>query len=231
MINIKETEAQKIWVTSDPHLGHNPNWVSNPAPWQSRGFKDVKEHDDMWIELTNELVRPNDYLLMLGDFCLNTSVAQFNAYLDRIQCRNILSLWGNHNNPHEKAIYRAAMGNKFVGPFPVETYPLQYKNMLYMGYYLEAVLNGQYTVLQHYPLYVWSEMAHGAWMLCGHSHNGCELSRAETTTGKILDVGWDGHGKPWSLEEIRAVMDKKQIVAVDHHHPDKTQIPNPQTKL
>lgn len=185
----------------------------------------------MWIDMTNELVGPNDYLFMLGDFCLNTTIQQFDAYLDRIKCRTIVSLWGNHNNPHEKAVYRKAMGNKFVGPFPVETYPLQYKNMLYVGPRIEAVINGQFMVMDHYPLYVWNEMAHGAWMLCGHSHNGCELSRAETTTGKILDVGWDGHGKPWSFEEIREVMNKKQIVAFDHHHPDKTEIPNPQTKL
>ena len=225
MINIRETADQKIFITSDPHLAHNPKW--NIPLWKARGYNSSKEHDDMMIEIINETVRPNDILFMLGDLCLNMTMPQLDEYLDRIQCRNLWCLWGNHNNPHEKAIYRKAMqalhkaiGQSHIGPFEVEVYPLQYKNMLYLGHYLEAVINGQYTVLQHYPIYVWNEMAHGAWMLCGHSHYGCPLSRAENLSGKILDVGWDGHGKPWTLEEIRAVMDKKQILSVDHHRPE-----------
>jgi len=212
MVNIAETSEKRLFITSDTHFGHQRDFV-----WKSRGYSSVEEHDTMLIEIINNVVRPNDILLHLGDFCLNTKIERFDWLLSQIKCQNIYSLFGNHNNPHEKTIYRAAMGNKFVGPFPVETYPFQYKNMVYVGHYLEAILNGQYTVLCHYPLYVFNEMAHGAWMLCGHSHNGCPLSRAETTTGKILDVGWDGHGKPWSFEEIREVMAKKQFLAVDHH--------------
>lgn len=218
MVNITETSDKRVFFTSDPHLGHNPKWA---VPlWQARGYASVKEHDDMWMDITNEVVREDDILFMLGDFCLNTTIDQFNTYLDRIRCRNLWCLFGNHNNPHEKAIYRKAMGNKYIGPFPVETYPIQYKNMLYIGHRIEAVINGQFIVMDHYPIYVWNEMAHGAWMLCGHSHNGCPLSRGDTTHGKILDVGWDGHGKPWSMQEIQEVMNKKQILVVDHHRPD-----------
>lgn len=219
MINIRETETQKIRITSDPHLGHNPKTWTNPI-WKARGYGSVKEHDDAIIDNINLMCEPNDILFMLGDLCLNTTMPQLDAYLDRIQCRNVWCLWGNHNNPHEKSVFRKAMGQNYIGPFQVETYPFQYKNMLYIGNRLNAVLNGQYCVLDHFPIYVWEEMQHGAWMLCGHSHYGCDLSKAETLTGKILDVGWDGHKSVWTLEEIRAVMDKKQIVAVDHHRAD-----------
>lgn len=218
MINIRETENQKVLITADPHLGHNPKWL---VPlWQARGYANVKEHDDTLIDSFNSVARPSDILIIIGDFCLNTTVENFNAYLDRIKCRNIWYLWGNHDNPHKKAIYQKAMGQNFVGSIQVESYPFQYKNMLYLGNRVNAVLNGQYAVLDHFPIYVWEEMQHGSWMLCGHSHNGCELSRAETTTGKILDVGWDGHKAPWTLDEIRAVMETKKFVAVDHHHPE-----------
>ena len=223
MINIRETENQKVRITSDPHLGHNPKWM---VPiWKARGYGSVKEHDDAIIDNINATCRPNDILFMLGDLCLNCTMDQLNAYLDRIQCRNLWCLWGNHNNPHEKIVYRKAMGQNFIGPFQVETYPFQYKNMLYVGDRLKAILNGQFTIMDHYPIYVWEEMQHGAWMLCGHSHYGCELSRAETMTGKILDVGWDGHKSVWTLEEIRAVMDQKKIAVVDHHRPDAPQQP------
>ena len=223
MINIRETEDQKVRITSDPHLGHNPKW--NVPIWQARGYSCVKEMDDAIIDNYNAMCRPNDILIMLGDLCLNCTMDQLNAYLDRIQCRNIWCLWGNHNNPHEKSVFRKAMGQNYIGPFQVETYPFQYKNMLYVGDRLKATLNGQFTIMDHYPIYVWEEMQHGAWMLCGHSHYGCELSRAETMTGKILDVGWDGHKSVWTLEEIRAVMDKKQIAVVDHHRPDAPRLP------
>ena len=218
MVNITETSERRVFFTSDPHLGHNPKW--DVPLWQARGYANVKEHDDMWMDITNELVREDDILFMLGDFCLNTTIDQFNAYLDRIRCRNLWCLFGNHNNPHEKAIYRKAMGTEHIGPFAVEKYPFQYKNMLYIGHRIEAVINGQFMVMDHYPLYVWNEMAHGAWMLCGHSHNGCPLSRGDNHQGKILDVGWDGHGKPWSMSELQEVMNKKQILVVDHHRPD-----------
>lgn len=228
MFNFRETETQKIFVTSDWHLNHNRDFV-----WKSRGYGSVQEHNDAMLTITNELVKEKDILFNLGDFCLNSSIDQFEGFIARLRCQNVYMLWGNHPNRHFKEIYKP-MVQKILGmnyTLESEIYPLRYKNIVYLGHYAEVILDGQYAVLSHYPLYVFNEMAHGAWMLCGHSHNGCELSRAETTTGKILDVGWDGHGKPWSLEEIRAVMDTKQIVAVDHHHPDKTQIPNPQTKL
>lgn len=219
MISIRETEEQKVYWISDPHLGHNPKWQT--PIWMARGFESQPAHDAGIVANINARVRPNDILFMLGDFCLNTTVNQFDIYLDHINCRNIYSLWGNHNNPHEKAVFRKGMTGERVGPFHVETYPYQYKNMIYVGHYVEAAVNGQMIVMAHYPFYVWNEMQHGAWMLCGHSHNGCELSRAETLTGKILDVGVDGHAcMPWSFDEIRAVMNKKQIMTNDHHRPD-----------
>ncbi len=215
LVNIRESEKQKVGVISDPHLGHNPKWAI--PLWKARGYNSVAEHDDDIINKVNAAYGPNDILLMLGDFCLNATVDSFNAYLDRINCQ-IWALWGNHNNPHEKAIYRKAMGANFVGPCQVETYPFKYKNMTYFGDRLKLIWNGQFCVLDHFPIHVWEEMQHGAWMLCGHSHYGCEYSQAETP-GKILDVGWDGHKAPWTFAEIKAVMDTKPIVAMDHHRP------------
>ena len=61
-------------------------------------------------------------------------------------------------------------------------------------------------------------MVHGAWALVGHSHYGYEATRAECLDGKILDVGYDGHAKPWSLGEISEVMSRKRIVGRGDHH-------------
>lgn len=213
-INLKETEDSKIYVTSDPHLGHQRDFV-----WKVRGYNSSDEHTNDWFNKTNAIVQPNDILICLGDFCLNTPFSKFNEYLSRINCQNLYCLWGNHNNPHEKSVYNVGMGNNFVRGLPVMNYPFEYRNMVYLPHYVEAALNGQFAILCHYPISVWNEMQKGAWMLCGHSHYGFEQSRAESLTGKILDVGWDGHKAPWSLKEIAAVMAKKGFNKVDHHGP------------
>lgn len=206
LLNLRETDQNKIYVTSDFHFGHKREFV-----WKDRGYANVQEHDDAIINILNAMVRPTDTLLFLGDFCLNTTIDQFNDYLSRIKCQNILSLFGNHNNPHQKNVYE-----KMVPP-GAETYPVKYKNLTYYGHYLEAILNGQYAVLCHYPIFVWNEMKHGAWMLCGHSHYSFPQTQQDNSYGKILDVGWDGHAKPYTLEEIKTIMDTKQFVPVDHH--------------
>lgn len=216
-INLKETENSKIYITSDPHLGHQRDFV-----WKVRGYNSAEEHTDDWFVKTNAIVRPNDILICLGDFCLNTNPAQFEEFLSRIHCQNLYMIFGNHPNPHYKNVYKPlvkqTLGNLYTDVS--EVYPLKYRNITYIGHYVEAVLNGQFAVLCHYPISIWNEMQHGAWMLCGHSHYGFEPSRAESLAGKILDVGWDGHKAPWSLQEIASVMAKKGIVKVDHHCPE-----------
>lgn len=215
MLNIRETEDSKVYFLSDPHLGHNKEFV-----YGSRGFSSFEEHDLGVIESINATVRPTDKLFMLGDFCLNTTLEKFNWYLDQIKCQNIYALFGNHNNPHEMKIYtplvKQVLGDKYEEGSQV--YPLRYKNMIFMGHYLEAILGGQYVVLAHYPYSIWNEQQHGAWMLCGHSHYNFPQTKADNLYGKILDVGWDGHKKPWSLEEIANVMNGKRFISQDHHN-------------
>lgn len=224
MLNLRETDTSKIFVTSDLHLGHLGPVGSTPI-WESRGYIYPAHHDANVIRIINETVRSTDTLIFLGDFCLNTKIEQFEQYIGQIQCQNILFLWGNHNNPHEKQVYRKEVEkiNKicgvtsYTGCLDLEIYPLRYKNIVYMGHKVECVLHNQYVVLCHYPIWVWNEMKHGAWMLCGHSHYSFPQTRSDNKEGKILDVGWDGHGKPWSLQEIADVMNTKQVIGIDHH--------------
>jgi calcineurin-like phosphoesterase family protein len=212
MLNFKEED--KIFVISDSHIHHDRDFV-----WKTRGFSSVKEHDDAVIGSINDKVKPDDFLIHLGDLCLNTTLSQFEEIISRINCKNVYMLFGNHPNPHYKNIYvpmvKQLLGSNYTADS--EVYPLRYKNIVYIGHYAEVVLGRQFAILSHYPIYIWNEMSHGAWMLCGHSHYGCDFSKAENLGAKILDVGWDGHLGPWSFKEIKAVMDKKTIPVVDHH--------------
>lgn len=212
MLNFKE--KNKVYITSDTHFRHNRDFI-----WKSRGFSSVVEHDNAIITKINECVAYDDTLIHLGDFCLNTNINQFEELLSRINCQNIYMLWGNHPNPHYKNVYKPLVKNFLKSEYTDdrEIYPFRYRNVVYIGNYAEVVIGGQFAVLCHYPISIWNEAQNGAWMLCGHSHYGFEPSKAESLTGKILDVGWDGHKAPWSLPEIAAVMAKKGFNKVDHH--------------
>jgi calcineurin-like phosphoesterase family protein len=233
VLKIRQTEDQRVYVTTDTHLNHDPQW---PVPiWESRGYASAKDHTDSIIDTINERVRPNDILFHLGDICLNTTSGQFHELIARIKCQNIYMLWGNHNNPSWK-IYQNqvkeslnSFGSETIdcgGGWPsefedIEIYPFRYKNIVFVGNYLEAVLDGQYFVMQHYPIYVFNYMKDGAKMLCGHSHGGLDFSKPTNTNSKILDVSWDDFKKPLSLSEILEIMNKKNVLVTTDHHRNK----------
>lgn len=55
-----------IYLMSDPHFGHNRDFV-----YESRGFTSIEEHDKAIIENCNSIVAPEDDLYLLGDLMLN----------------------------------------------------------------------------------------------------------------------------------------------------------------
>jgi calcineurin-like phosphoesterase family protein len=211
MINIIEASDSTIWFTSDWHLGHQRDFV-----WKVRGYQSADDHTNSIIETLNHYVRENDILFNLGDLCLNTTREQFDGYLDRIKCQNIWCLFGNHNNPHEKHIYRPERDKLTTQPVNW-VYPVKYKNIAYIGHYHEVVVNGQFIVLFHYPLLSWNQMMHGSWALVGHEHGWLPSTRPDAKEGKILDLGWDLYKKPLSFAELKPIMDAKPISKIGHH--------------
>lgn len=226
-----------VWFSSDFHLRHQGPKGGTPL-WVSRGYKSPEDMTQQIIAKVNELVMPDDYLFYMGDWCLNTQEQEFEKDLAQINCRNILMLWGNHNNPvkrvYEKAVARTVasqlngdikwydptvkkqfIDNRWFGK--VEIYPLRYKNLVFCGDYMEAIVDGAYICMFHYPVDVCNEQRNGAFMLCGHSHYSYPKTRAECTENKRLDMSWDGHLKPLSINEVKAIMATKGIVGVDHH--------------
>lgn len=216
MYSLTETPDCRVWFTSDLHLDHKGPRGCTPL-WESRGYHSPSHMSQCIIDILNDLVRENDILFNLGDLCLDCPIEQLDRYLNNIKCKNIWSLWGNHNNPHEKAFYRPNR-NKLCPDHSVQwVYPVRYKNMVYLGHYHEIVVNKQLIILSHYAFQIWNESHHGSWCLCGHSHGTLPTIRPESTYGKILDMGWDLYKKPLSFDEVKTIMDKKPIQKVDHH--------------
>ena len=74
------------WFTSDFHLGH-----FNIIRYCNRPFADTREMDEVIVDRLNALVKPNDTLYFLGDFCLgkHDNVA---AYRNRLACKSAAML-------------------------------------------------------------------------------------------------------------------------------------------
>ena len=110
----------------------------------------------------NKNVGINDTLYHLGDFAFR-SVKDITEYRERINCKNVHLLLGNHDKLklHEKRLFMTVSG---------------YKELRYAK---------QTIVMCHYAMRVWNKSHHGSIMLYGHSHGSLP------SQGKSFDVGVD----------------------------------------
>jgi calcineurin-like phosphoesterase family protein len=192
----------------DPHLRHNRDFV-----YGARGFKNVIDHDREVLNSINGAVGPEDNLVLLGDFSLNSSVEDTKSLFRQIHCQNIYKIWGNHESYTSK-IYQEAKGPLIAN---TEVYPLKWENVTFLGHYAEFSIEGNIYICFHYPISVWNHMSHNARHICGHSHGGFSETRPEARDGKKLDVGWDVFRGPISFQEIERIMNKKSFMKQDHH--------------
>ena len=209
-LKLTHNDSHKVFFTSDTHFRHNQSFI-----FETRGYKNRYEHDDALIAKINEVVRPEDTLIHLGDFCLNITPPEFNEILARINCQNIAYIWGNHNSCIRKH-YEDAVATEYGKD--IEVYPYAVGKLTYLGYYKELIVNGHMIVIHHYPHQIFNQMQKGAWQLSGHSHYSNPTTQLDHLDNKILDVGWDGHGKPLSFPEIQKIMMTKNHIKQDKHH-------------
>lgn len=163
----------------------------------------VDQMNDVLTDNINEMVGVNDTLWILGDFMFAKKEkvehkARF--YRDRIKCRNVNLIWGNHDDYRIKRYFN-------------EVHDLH-----------TVYVNGKAVVLCHYALAVWNRSHRGAYHLYGHSHSTAEPWLMEQMPGRrAMDVGVDnaakitGSYRPFSFEEIDEILSARQGTAVDHH--------------
>ena len=209
-LKLMHNDSHKVFFTSDTHFRHNQSFI-----FETRGYKNRYEHDDALIAKINEVVRTEDTLIHLGDFCLNITLPEFNEILARINCQNVAYIWGNHNSCIRR-YYEDAVATEYDKD--IEVYPYAVGKLTYLGYYKELIVNGHMIVIHHYPHQIWNQMQKGAWQLSGHSHYSNPTTQLDHPDNKILDVGWDGHGKPLSFPEIQKIMMTKNHIKQDKHH-------------
>jgi len=210
-LKLIHNDDHRVYFTSDTHFNHDKVFI-----YESRGYKNRYEHNDALVEKINEVVRPEDTLIHLGDFCLNITMPEYEQLLDRLNCQHIGYIWGNHNSCIRRK-YEETLSDEYRHK-DIEVYPHTIGKITYLGYYKEIVVNGHQIILHHYPHQIWNQMQKGAWQLSGHSHYTNPTTQLDNPDNKILDVGWDGHGKPLAFNEIQKIMMNKVHVKQDKHH-------------
>lgn len=160
----------------------------NVIRYTGRPFKNAKEMDSTLIANWNARVQDKDEIYVVGDFSFH---------------------------PHRvtESIYNALRGHKHLIRGNHDTQPVTRLPWVSQSDIREVKHAGEKIILCHYSMRVWKGSHRGTWMLYGHSHGNLLEPK-----GKTFDIGVDSHNfYPWSFDEIKAKMDKKEFEKVDHH--------------
>jgi len=211
ILKFNNEDENKIFFSGCLHIFHKREFI-----WEARGYKSVQEHADEVLNKINETVGEDDKLFLLGDTFLNPpSVESCLQWLEKIKCRNVYVLFGNHNAGIGPLV-KEAWGIK--GNDGVESYPVCISdNVCVYGHYAEIQVNKKDMTLSHFPLYIWNKSHHGSYNLHSHCHGSFGPSLPNDSSARRLDVGWDVFNKPVSFAEIRGIMNAKGVAILDHH--------------
>tara|TARA_R110000868_G_scaffold14414_2_gene66997 strand:- start:15350 stop:16072 length:723 start_codon:yes stop_codon:yes gene_type:complete len=237
-----------IWFSSDFHYNHK-NIVRGTSEWEdknsqrTRNFLTLEEHNETLIKNINLSVKPDDTLYFLGDWSFGRIDAIWN-FRKQLICKNIHFIYGNHDQ-HIEANKTIGVTDQDVEEYELTIDMYKYKglNQLHLqnlfssvSYYKELKINGRHFVLCHFAMRVWNKSHKGSIMLYGHSHGTLDQLQPEFTAPtwigdnyyiknyKTMDVGIDTHKdfRPYHINEIIEIMDKKEILLNIDHHSEKT---------
>lgn len=172
-----------MWFTADTHLGDES--IIRHA---RRPFASTAEMSRALIDAINERVAPTDSLYILGDFTYRCTPEQAFALRERIACKKIHLVRGNHDLEWGRSAHPKAFASERD--------------------YLEiqpGFAKGTRLVLFHYPMLSWNGKWRGAIHLHGHIHTrGSSYNERNRSRGVLrYDVGVDANGyAPVSRDEV-----------------------------
>lgn len=200
----------KIWFISDIHGYHRNIAGPKVSVWKDgyRNFTDEIEMTEHIITNINKYVNYDDILYNLGDWTFG-NVYNVKRLRDQINCQTIHSLYGNHCGK--------IRANKEIITDNDVFYP---KDCFTSIQDVLTIVHGKHTFfLSHYSHRIWLGSHKGFIHLFGHSHGGLD----DKPWGRSMDVGIDsaykitGEYRPFSIEEIISIMDKREIKFIDKH--------------
>lgn len=194
-IHISLATGQKIFFTSDLHVGHR-----NVLRFCNRPFLDIKDMSRGLIENWNRVVGENDIVFDLGDMFWFDSRHEIKKFVEKLN-GHIYKVPGNHDMDVRRLFElcntdKVTICNDIV--------------CLYISGISPNMLDHTYEVwMCHFPMATWPHFEHTI-QLYGHIHSGPLASNAVDVPGKDLvltkkqyDVGVDNNDfTPIELREI-----------------------------
>lgn len=151
-LHIDLQEGQKIWFTSDLHLGHR-----NVIRFCNRPFTDEKAMGKSLIENWNNTVGDNDIVFVLGDtFWFNDSHS-IKRVLSQLKGKDIYILPGNHDD--------------FDHYYRVDDMRIHLCADIVVVWITEENQPKREVWLSHYPMMTWPHRENGAYQFFGHIHS------------------------------------------------------------
>jgi len=210
-VDTKNNPEVNVWITSDTHYSHK-NICRGVTAWrtkegeipvsQTRDFSTIEKMNASIVNNINEVVGQDDMLIHLGDWSFG-GFEQIREFWDRIICKNIHLVLGNHDHHIENN--RDGSQGLFKS--------VSHYNTLEIGQFKFR--------LMHYPISSWDGLGKGVMHLHGHCHlpNNLKLSK-----GQRMDVGMDGHTefRPYNVyrEVVPLLRNRPKVSEIgeyDHH--------------
>jgi calcineurin-like phosphoesterase family protein len=216
-LKIKLKLGQVLWFTSDTHYNHTnicrgiSKW-SNPLD-HTRDFQTLDQMNTAIVNGINDCVGQDDVLIHLGDWSFG-GFEKIKEFRDRIVCRNIHLVLGNHDHHIESNREGCQSLFSSVNDYLRLTVERE-TNKLIENPKSEFVL-------MHFPITSWHDMSRGRIHLHGHVH----LNHAKKLhRGRAMDVGLDGNPEfmPYSLAQVLSLLKDRpnrtiRIDDGDDHH-------------
>lgn len=191
------------WVTADLHL-HHANLMAHCRRYKFMTPEEIEQckaadqthkvrvsdasvanMDDYILNAINDVISANDTLYILGDLCLAKNPATIADIRDKITCKNVHLILGNHDRA-QLSVYQQLF-----------TTVSRYRRITY---------NNETIIMCHYPLLRWDKSHYGSYHLYGHCHGSFESWIDEHLPGaRMKDVGIDANNYlPHNLDDLHA---------------------------
>ncbi len=197
---------QNVFFTSDFHIGHY-----SVIKFDKRPFQDLNTMNQNLIDNWNSVVSDNDIVFFLGDLSYKCNPKTVKWFVSQLKGK-IHFVMGNHDR-YEDISKLGRFENIYGDRTTLGGATIQIRD--------EDVKNGwQDIVLCHYAILSWNKAHYGSWHLHGHSHQSLTQNPDMNWfyKRKVIDVGCNGWDyKPISYQEIKNIMNTREIKPVDHH--------------
>lgn len=176
----------KIYFTSDLHFSHKN--IAKFCPTFRPNTSDIQELDKYLIAFWNDTVSPDDIVYNLGDVSFSHDLKAIENTLSQLNGKHHLIL-GNHDG------LIARHKERFLNQTKHDGNPMLSSIHDYLKLTLRELKRT--LILFHYPIDEWDGCHKGYYHLHGHIHD-----RMAKIQGKILNVGFDLHGRFLTLDDI-----------------------------